>query len=93
MLDEACQTGSALGATVMEIETRDGQRFFEKNLFPKGNPQNPMSMEECLGKFRKCAKYAFKPFTDSQLDRITDMLSNLEDVDDVRQLVRLLVPG
>ncbi len=49
-------------------------------------------MEECLGKFRKCVNYAYRPFSDDQIDGIVDMLSNLEHVDDVRQLVHLLVP-
>lgn len=92
VLDPECETGSALGTTVMEIETSDGQRFSATKAFPKGNPKNPMSLEDCLEKFRKCARYACRPFPDSQLDEIVEMLSNLEDLQDTRELVRSLVP-
>jgi 2-methylcitrate dehydratase PrpD len=92
VLDQGCETGCALGNTVMEIKTCDGRKFSATKLFPKGNPKDPMSAEECLDKLRKCVKYSYRPFPDSQIDRITDMLSNLEHLDDLRQLVRLLVP-
>jgi 2-methylcitrate dehydratase PrpD len=92
VLDKECQTELALGITAMEIETLDGQRFSERKLFPRGNPKNPMSMEDCLEKVKKCVKFAYRPFPDGQIDRILGMLSNLEHLEDVQQLIQLLVP-
>ena len=93
VLDKECQTDLAAGTTVMEIETFGGKRFSAKKAFAKGNPRDPMSTEECLDKLRKCVKYSYRPFPDSRIERITDMLSNLERLEDIRQLVRLLTPG
>jgi 2-methylcitrate dehydratase PrpD len=92
VLDKECQTNLTLGLTVMEIETIDGQRYSERKLFPRGNPKNPMSMEDCLEKVKKCVKFAYQPFPDDQIDRIVSMLSNLEHLEDVQQLIQLLVP-
>jgi 2-methylcitrate dehydratase PrpD len=92
VLDQRCETGGAMGNTVMEIETTNGESFSTSKLFPKGNPKDPMSVKECLVKFRKCAKYASKQFSLSQLSTIVEILENLEKLEDVHQLVHLLVP-
>jgi len=92
VLDKECQTDLTVGATVMEIETNDGQKFSGRKLFPLGNPKDPFSMDGCIEKFKKCVKYAYRPFTDNQIDRMISMLSNLDHLDEVQQLVRLLVP-
>ncbi|MFC1532681.1 MmgE/PrpD family protein [Thermodesulfobacteriota bacterium] len=90
--DNECRTDKSIGVTVMEIETRDGQKFLKKKLFPKGNPNDPMDMDECLEKFEKCVKYAHRPFSNEQVGRITRILSELENLEEASHLVRLLVP-
>jgi 2-methylcitrate dehydratase PrpD len=90
--DDECETGSAVGATVLEIETMDGQRFSDRESLPLGNPQNPIDLDGCVAKFRKCARYAHKPFADHQLDNITSQLTLLEDLEDASQIARWLVP-
>jgi 2-methylcitrate dehydratase PrpD len=92
ILDNHCQTDLSVGTTVMEIEMMDGQKFSDSKLFPPGNPKDPITMENCLEKFRKCIKYAYRPFSDNQIDRIMTMLSRLESLKEIRQLMRLLVP-
>jgi 2-methylcitrate dehydratase PrpD len=92
VLDKECQTDIILGATLLEIETIDGQKFSERKLFPLGNPKNPMSMEDCLEKVEKCVKFAYRPFPDDQIDRIVSLLSDLEHLEDVQQLIQHLVP-
>jgi 2-methylcitrate dehydratase PrpD len=76
----------------LEIETIDGQKFSERKLFPLGNPKNPMSLEDCIEKVEKCVKFAYRPFPDDQIDRIVSLLSDLEHLEDVQQLIQLLVP-
>ncbi len=92
ILDNDCQTDLSVGATVMEIEMMDGRKFSESKFFPPGNPKDPLSMEDCLEKFRKCIKYAYRPFSDSQIDRMMNILSRMESLKEIRQLVQLLVP-
>jgi 2-methylcitrate dehydratase PrpD len=92
VLDKECQTGLALGTTFLEIETTDGQIFSGRKLFPRGNPNDPMNIEDCLEKFRKCVRFAFRPFPAKQVDEIVGLLANLEQLEDVRKLADLLVP-
>ena len=93
VLDRECQTDLMLGKTVMEIATKDGQNFSMKKAVPKGNPGDPMDTEQCLNKLRKCAKYSYYPFTDNHIARITDMLSEIEKLQDVRKLIQQLAPS
>ncbi|MFC1532673.1 MmgE/PrpD family protein [Thermodesulfobacteriota bacterium] len=90
--DDECKTDMTIGITVMELETKDGQKLFKKKLFPLGNPNDPVDMNGCLDKFRKCVKYAHRQFPSKQIDRIMGILPELEKLDDVHQLIRLFVP-
>ena len=56
----------------------------------KGNPSNPMSMDECVEKFRKCVLYSQKPISEERVDEILDCLVNFEALKDVKMLMGLL---
>jgi 2-methylcitrate dehydratase PrpD len=73
---------------VVEIVMRDGKVFSEKVVYPKGNPNNPVSSEELVAAFRGMASYAAKPLSVAKID---DALAlRLEEVDDVAVLAQLL---
>lgn len=57
---------------------------------PLGSPENPLSMEGIVEKFRNCASYAVKPIPEGKLEQTVQMVEGLEDVADVGQLIRLL---
>ena len=42
-------------AAQVEIQTKDGKRFQDESIYPKGHPQNPMTDEEIKEKFRRLA--------------------------------------
>ena len=42
-------------AAQVEIQTKDGNRFQDESIYPKGHPQNPMTDEEIKEKFRRLA--------------------------------------
>lgn len=92
VVDPTCQSDIVLGRTVMEVTTRDGRTLRKEIQFPKGNPRNPASMDDCIAKFRKCVIYSKRPFPDGQLDHIVKLVKNLEQVEDASQLVRSLIP-
>lgn len=56
----------------------------------KGNPLNPMTMDDCMEKFKKCVLYSQKPFPEERVDGILDCLVRLEVLKDVRMLMDLL---
>jgi len=84
--------GQVVGSVVMEITTKDGRTLTKETMFPKGNPKNPASMDDCVAKFRKATAYSRTPFPHSQLDKIVNMVHTLEKLANVNELVALLAP-
>ena len=91
IIDSECQTDLVIGSTIMEIKTHGGQELSKKIKFPRGNPKNPVDMDGVKEKFRKCVKYSIHPFSDDQIDKMVDILSDIEQIDDVSKLAHVLV--
>jgi 2-methylcitrate dehydratase PrpD len=92
IMDSRCQTGTSVGALIMEVRTRSGETLVKQIDYPRGNPSNPATMEDCIRKFRKCTGYSARPFTEKQIDKIIGLVSKLEEVEDLRLLTELLAP-
>jgi len=75
---------------VVEIVMRDGKVFNQKVIYPKGNPNNPVTSEELVAAFRGMASYAAKPLSDAKIDDAVVLAQRLEEVDDVAVLAKLL---
>ncbi|MBI4331913.1 MAG: MmgE/PrpD family protein [Chloroflexi bacterium] len=75
---------------ITEIRTRDGKLYSKRIDIPYGTALNPIPRERLVEKFTDCASYAIKPLTKKNLDSLIDMVMNLEKVDDVASIVRLL---
>ena len=56
----------------------------------RGSIRNPMSRDEHYVKYLDCAKRVLPP---EDIDRVRDMVENLERLADVRQLIALLAPS
>ena len=67
----------------------DGRSYTEHVEHATGTPRNPMSDEQVEGKFKGLAAEVLPR---DQVERATDVLWNLENAGDARELVRLLVP-
>lgn len=57
---------------------------------PTGSPLNPMSFEQCVGKFQDCVSYSIKPLPEKTIVRVIDMIENLEKVKDVNEFIKLI---
>lgn len=82
-----------LGSTLMEITLGDGSTLSKEIHYPIGNPRNPVTMEDCVFKFRKCVQYALKPFSERRLNNMIEMVQDLEKLEDVTKLFELMVPN
>jgi 2-methylcitrate dehydratase PrpD len=71
----------------VEIETTSGQIYREHIDFPKGDPENPLSWEEMIDKFRYLASSAY---SDKRQDDIISTVRNLEELKSIRELMQLL---
>jgi len=70
------------------LKMKDGNTYSQKVDHPKGEPQNPQTPEELIGKFRKCAIYA--QYEDKAISRMKDMILDFENIKDITELTTLL---
>ena len=94
-----CQADSEYGQKVgrgmtrpaIEIKLTDGRMLHsDRKVFRYGHPQNPMSKEEHIEKFSDCVSYSVKPLPKDSLEELIKMLTKLEEVDDVTEIIRLV---
>jgi len=90
IVDKKCETDLVIGATVMEVETRDGHKYTKNTQVPTGNPRNPVGMDHCIEKFKKCVTYSRTPFSSKNEEKIIELLYDLERVENVALLSMLL---
>ncbi|MBI5967470.1 MAG: MmgE/PrpD family protein [Deltaproteobacteria bacterium] len=84
------ESRDSLGPVIVEIQTLDGKIYREEVEKFKGSPGHPLTMEECQEKFRECARFSVRPIKGAQLTALMDVVGNLEEVKDVRELTSLL---
>ncbi len=85
--DFTAQYPGTLAAQV-EIKTKDGRRFQDESVYPKGHPENPMTDEEIKGKFRRLA---LNTLGRPQIDRIIETVFRLDKLKSVGDLVATLL--
>jgi 2-methylcitrate dehydratase len=71
----------------LEICTKKGERFKARVDYPKGDPHNPMTDADVEAKFRMLAS---KMMEEDQISQIIDRVSNIEKVQDIGDLMKLL---
>jgi len=81
---------TAIGPVIAEIKCKDGKSYSKRVDFPYGHPKKPISMEALQAKFRDCASYSVKPLTATEIDRVIELVTNLEEVPNVSQIINLL---
>jgi 2-methylcitrate dehydratase PrpD len=70
----------------MTIKMLNGDTLSSRVDSLKGSPSKPMSFDECAGKFRDCLEYSGKASLIENADILIDLLFNLEQRKDVREL-------
>jgi len=75
-------------AAQVEIQTKDGRRFEDESIYPKGHPQNPMTEEEIEEKFRRLANLTLDR---GQTEQIIEKVRGMERLKNTKDLVAVLV--
>jgi 2-methylcitrate dehydratase len=75
-------------AAQVEIKTKDGRRFQDESVYPKGHPQNPMTEEEIQEKFRRLS---LNTLDRVQTEKIIERVYDLEWIKRADELIHLLV--
>lgn len=82
---------SIAGPVRITIKTRDGREFSQLTGLAKGHPQNQMTAEELAHKFHDCVKRSARPLSPKRVQQLLEMLSDLEKVDRVSEILALTV--
>ncbi len=72
---------------IVEVRAR-GQKFIWEEDFLRGDPANTVSEAEILAKFRNNASFSMIP--SSRVEKIIQVIGQLEKVDDITKLAKLL---
>ncbi len=75
----------------VEIRLCDGAVHTARVETAKGHPDNAVTLDDLTEKFYQCADVAAKPLRRDKLDEAVMRIRRMEDVDDVRSIVDLLV--
>ena len=83
---------SALSRPAVEIRMKNGQVYSRRPDGVPGDPQHPVSNALLEAKFRDCVSFSAAPIPPQNVEQALELVRNLENVPDVTQIVRLLVP-
>ena len=75
----------------MRIRTKDGKTYETLAETATGSPEKPATFDECIEKLRDCIEFSGNKLSGQSADRLIEMISRLEDVEDIRELINLLV--
>ena len=77
-------------SAMVEIKTKNGRMYSRRLNYPFGSPDNPMSFADVGAKFKQCCRYSAKPISEENQDKVIQMVADIEQVNDVGRIVRLL---
>ncbi len=85
--EELNQFAPYLWGAAVTIEMKGGESFEQKVAYPRGEPENPLSNEELVSRFRRLASLRLD---NGRIDDITSTVNRLEQTENVVELTRLL---
>jgi 2-methylcitrate dehydratase PrpD len=68
----------------VQIVLKDGRRLSAANEYPKGDPENPLSEEEVIGKFKTLVAGVIPPF---RAESLVERILHLEQIPDIGLLL------
>lgn len=84
---------NAMNPQTVEVDLTDGRSLSITLPAVYGHPDAPLSREENIEKFRRCAGYGLVPLKSTQVDRMVETIDGLENERDVAGLVDLTIAG
>jgi len=79
-----------ISPAIVEVKTKMDKIYSQRVDIPRGHPRNPMSDEELAAKFMDCAHHSVRPLSEKNLNRLIQMVYNLEKLDDLSQLIKTI---
>lgn len=88
--DPSLITNVVLGKTVMEIDVEGADPIADQIELPLGNPSRPLDDAGCIEKLKKCSGYSVRPMDPTKIDRLVELVWNIEKLDNVTEIVQCL---
>jgi 2-methylcitrate dehydratase PrpD len=79
-----------VGPGRVTILMKDGTEYTEAVEHCLGSVERPMTFEDCVAKFKECAAYSIKPIPGDTVDKVIELVKQLERLDDATEIIRLL---
>jgi 2-methylcitrate dehydratase PrpD len=89
-LDMAMAKEQGFPACAIDIITSNGAVFSRQVDHAYGTVGNPMKQADVISKFKYCCGYSVNPISTENQDKVIQMITELEKIDDVGGIVRLL---
>ncbi len=89
-LDNSLTAPNGMPPAIVEITTTSGKTYSRRVDIAYGHPDNPISHEDLVKKFKDCLAFSARPLSDQNTAKALSMLESLEDVADAGQIVSLL---
>ena len=90
VFDEEISHAIGVEPAIVSIHTIDGNSYTERVDHALGSPENPMSEQELIAKFRDCTSYSVNSMSKESVDRVLDLCLDLEKLENVDELIFLL---
>ncbi|MFH1087961.1 MAG: MmgE/PrpD family protein [Chloroflexota bacterium] len=78
---------------LVRMTTVDGKAYSKQVARPLGSPEKPLTAEQIEAKFRDCVTHSLSPLQPGAADRVIALVRRLEEVSDVREVIRLVAPA
>jgi 2-methylcitrate dehydratase PrpD len=88
--DSFKKKGNQLPPGKVSVTDKRGRTFTKVTEFPYGHHFNPIKFDDLVDKFRDCLGFARKSIPVPNRERVIDMILNLENVSDIREILRML---
>jgi 2-methylcitrate dehydratase PrpD len=83
-------TRHGVGPGRVKIVMNDGTEYVEEVKQHLGSVERPMTFEDCANKFRDCAPSSIKPLSADTVERVIEMVKQIEGLNDAAEIIRLL---
>ena len=88
-VEDANPNTNAVAPQRLEVYLKDGRMLAVDMPQIFGHPENPLSYEQNVGKFKRAWAAAAQPLGEDRADQLVDLVDDLENVDDILTLLDL----
>lgn len=92
VLPDAALDARGHTAADMRVVTKTGKEHVRSTDLGPGFPGNPLTKEQHLQRFRDCMEFSSHPLGEDRTAEIIHAIDRLEEIEDVRSLISLLLP-